>query len=96
MSSWFAENRSLYPPNWEKIAKRLKKKANYKCQWCGKTYEENGMILTVHHLDRNPANCSKNNLVVLCQKCHLYIQSNNLDSLFHKEQQKLDRGWGKK
>ncbi len=32
-------------------------------------------ILTVHHLDGNKANCRWWNLVALCQRCHLTIQS---------------------
>ena len=32
-------------------------------------------VLTVHHLDMNPANCADWNLVALCQCCHLSIQS---------------------
>lgn len=32
-------------------------------------------ILTVHHLDGNKANCSWWNLLPVCQRCHLTIQS---------------------
>lgn len=32
-------------------------------------------ILTVHHLDGNKANCEWWNLLALCQRCHLTIQS---------------------
>ena len=32
-------------------------------------------MLTVHHLDMDPANCEPSNLVALCQSCHLSIQS---------------------
>ncbi len=31
-------------------------------------------MLTVHHLDMNPANCEWWNLAALCQICHLQIQ----------------------
>jgi hypothetical protein len=31
-------------------------------------------VLTVHHLDGNPANCADWNLAALCQRCHLKIQ----------------------
>ncbi len=31
-------------------------------------------MLTVHHLDMNPANCAWWNLAALCQVCHLHIQ----------------------
>jgi hypothetical protein len=29
------------------------------------------IVLTVAHLDHNPANCDYSNLRALCQKCHL-------------------------
>lgn len=32
-------------------------------------------ILTVHHLDGNKANCAWHNLLPLCQRCHLQIQT---------------------
>jgi hypothetical protein len=32
-------------------------------------------MLTVHHLDLNPANCAWWNIPALCQKCHLRIQA---------------------
>lgn len=32
-------------------------------------------VLTVHHLDGNKANCEWWNLLPLCQRCHLQIQS---------------------
>lgn len=31
-------------------------------------------MLTVHHLDMNPANCADANLAALCQVCHLQVQ----------------------
>ena len=34
----------------------------------------NGYMLTVHHLDMDPANCQDYNLAALCQRCHLRIQ----------------------
>lgn len=32
-------------------------------------------VLTVHHLDMNPANCAWWNLAALCQVCHLQVQA---------------------
>lgn len=34
-------------------------------------YANGTIILTVAHLDHNPANCSDNNLLAMCQRCHL-------------------------
>ena len=33
------------------------------------------IVLTVAHLDHNPANCSDDNLQALCQRCHLRYDS---------------------
>ena len=32
-------------------------------------------MLTVHHLNMDPSDCSDANLVALCQACHLRVQS---------------------
>ena len=29
------------------------------------------IVLTVHHIDGNPSNCDRSNLIALCQRCHL-------------------------
>jgi len=34
-----------------------------------------GHVLTVHHLDGDPANCTPENLVTLCQRCHPHLQA---------------------
>ncbi len=41
------------------------------------THPDNGKqrMLTVHHLNMNPANCEPWNLAALCQACHLSIQA---------------------
>ncbi len=63
-----------YPQNWPEIAKEVKDRAGKKCIRCGHPHEL-GYILTVHHADLNPANCAWWNLLALCQRCHLHIQS---------------------
>ena len=42
---------------------------------CTHVADSKQRMLTVHHLDMNPANCKPSNLVALCQSCHLSIQS---------------------
>jgi hypothetical protein len=65
-----------YPPNWSEIADRAKKDAGWRCVRCGHPHDpEHGYILTVHHLDMDPANNEWWNLAALCQRCHLCIQS---------------------
>jgi 5-methylcytosine-specific restriction endonuclease McrA len=71
-------DRSLYPPNWNEISTRIRfQRAGGVCEECGAVHgslhPETGsrVVLTTAHLDHNPANCADNNLMALCQRCHL-------------------------
>ena len=71
-------NRGLYPANWEEIAAAKKAAAGWKCERCGKQcrkpgepFDTHARTLTVHHIDRDPGNCSPDNLIALCAGCHL-------------------------
>jgi 5-methylcytosine-specific restriction endonuclease McrA len=65
-----------YPVNWPEIATAVKAAANWHCEHCGHPDDvATGHVLTVHHLDGDPANCNWRNLVALCQRCHLSIQA---------------------
>lgn len=79
-------NRKLYPPNWDDIALEIKQEANWTCQHCSKKCLEPNQVteahktnhslwafytLTVHHIDHNPPNCKRENLIALCSVCHL-------------------------
>jgi 5-methylcytosine-specific restriction endonuclease McrA len=65
-----------YPDNWAEIANEIKQRAGGFCEHCGHIHDPgSGYTLTVHHLDGNPANCAYENLVALCQRCHLHIQA---------------------
>jgi 5-methylcytosine-specific restriction endonuclease McrA len=69
-------DRGEYPDNWELIAERIKRQAGHCCEHCGHRHDPgSGHTLTVHHLDRDKSNCADDNLVALCQKCHLHIQA---------------------
>ena len=64
-----------YPENWGEIAETIKDAAGWCCEHCGHQHDvESGHVLTVHHLDGDPANCREENLVALCQRCHLHWQ----------------------
>lgn len=69
--SW---HRGTYPENWDVIAERIKQQAGRRCEKCGSPSEP-GRILTVHHLDGDKSNVSDDNLVALCQVCHLHVQA---------------------
>ena|SRR5579859_1247767 len=65
-----------YPADWPEIAERIKRAARYCCEECGHPHEPAaGYTLTVHHIDGDKTNCHWRNLVALCQRCHLHIQS---------------------
>jgi 5-methylcytosine-specific restriction endonuclease McrA len=71
------ENRGLYPPDWPEISRRIRQdRAKDRCEGCGAENREPHpvtgakVVLTVAHLDHNPANCHDDNLRAWCQKCH--------------------------
>lgn len=73
--------RHLYPHDWEQISKRARKRAGWRCEWPGCERKQGDVIqgrrgpyrvvLTVAHLDHNPANCDPANLRAWCQPHHL-------------------------
>ncbi len=67
--------RHLYPPDWDAIATAIKTLAGWRCQRCAAPHApETGYTLTVHHIDGDPQHNTPENLVALCQRCHLQIQ----------------------
>jgi 5-methylcytosine-specific restriction endonuclease McrA len=48
--------------------------------------KETVIVLTVHHIDSNKQNSKKQNLIALCQRCHL-----RLDLQKHMKNRKLKR-----
>lgn len=73
---WFDRNRGLYPDNWEELAGAIKAAAGWQCEACDHPHDPaSGHTLTVDHVvDHNPANVALENLVALCQVCHLRRQ----------------------
>jgi len=73
-----------YGPNWKKQRNKARKRDNYTCQKCHITEEKLGKQLDVHHIkpirefgyipnendNYKPAN-NLENLICLCNKCHL-------------------------
>jgi hypothetical protein len=64
-----------YPDDWDEIAGRIKESAGWCCEACGVEHGPVPRILTVHHLDRDRVNCELENLVALCQRCHLRAEA---------------------
>lgn len=81
-------DKKRYPRDWAAIALKIKSKAKWKCQQCGKqclkpsdstehlTRSEWGKsVLTVHHKNLVPEDCSPENLIALCAPCHLKVHA---------------------
>ncbi len=70
-----------YSPEFnEQLKEQIRKRDNYTCQLCGMTEEEHliviGTNLPVHHIDYNKKNCNEDNLIALCNYCHLRTNYN--------------------
>lgn len=88
------ENLKLYPTNWKsEIRPAILRRAGNRCEKCGVenhtvAWRRRGerligvkIVLTIAHLDHDPRNCAPENLLAMCQKCHLsYDQQHHLDS----------------
>jgi 5-methylcytosine-specific restriction endonuclease McrA len=74
LSGWYARNRHRYPFDWDRIAKRIKDAAEWRCEACEAEHGKPPHVLTVDHLDHRPENCEPENLIALCQRCHLRRQ----------------------
>jgi hypothetical protein len=59
-----------YTVDWNKTLKQaIRERDKYTCQVC---HEPQGdKALDVHHIDYNKKNCSPDNLISLCHRCHM-------------------------
>jgi len=79
--SWRGGTIKYYGPSWRKVSRMLRNKYPG-CQQCGKTREENGRELDVHHLvpfrtfgvARHLEANDPANLLVLCHTCHMEME----------------------
>jgi len=84
------EKRSLYPADWKAISLDVRERAGWMCEGSPRypacraaAYQPHPVtgsrvILTVAHLDNDPANSDPANLKAWCQRCHL-----TYDAAFH-------------
>jgi 5-methylcytosine-specific restriction endonuclease McrA len=61
-----------------KLKRKIRKRDNNKCVYCGLTEEEHFKLykqaLHIHHKDFNKSNFSGDNLITLCARCHIFTQ----------------------
>jgi len=83
MSPIKPEKRVLYPKAWDRISLLIRERAGWKCELCraGNTEPHpitgSEVVLTVHHINGDPTDNRRLNLLALCQRCH-----NKLDQPF--------------
>jgi 5-methylcytosine-specific restriction endonuclease McrA len=79
------EKKWLYPDNWQRISLLVRKRAGGRCELCpaehGRRHWLTGsrVVLTVHHINGDPTDNRRLNLLALCQRCH-----NKLDQPFRR------------
>ena len=77
--------KKLYPENWDRIALLIKERAGWRCELCHAPHDEphwlteSIVVLTVHHINADPTDNRRINLIALCQRCH-----NRLDQPFRR------------
>lgn len=66
-----------YPCRFNSVLKEaIRERDNYQCQLCGVPEIECLGVLTIHHIDYNKANLSKDNLISLCRQCNARVNFN--------------------
>lgn len=76
-----------YCPKFNEILKeKIRERDSRICQLCGCTEEENGQKLSVHHVHYDKPNCNPD-LIALCNRCNLKVNSNRdyYETLFMKQ-----------
>lgn len=53
---------------------------------CAHPVTDSTVVLTVAHLDHNPENCADDNLMAMCQRCHLaYDAEHHAQSRYYEQ-----------
>ena len=72
--------RNEYPQNWEDISRELKRQLRYRCQEHGCSIQlsaSDSKFLHVHHKNSLKNDCSPENLICLCIRCHAEQPNHN-------------------
>ncbi|MGK5092844.1 HNH endonuclease signature motif containing protein [Deltaproteobacteria bacterium TL4] len=64
-----------YQRTWKELTGKVKEAFGWRCAQCHRLHGTAGRqsMLTVHHIDQNRDNNTKENLIALCKKCHKLI-----------------------
>ena len=95
--------RALYPADWEAISRSIRERAGWRCEACGvaqgtsligasgKPYD---VVLTVAHLNHEPADVRPENLRAWCQTCHLRydVEHHKRSRARHRHEAQLGAG----
>lgn len=64
-----------YSLDWtKKLKNKIRKRDNFACQMCLLVQDKKNH--SVHHVDYNKKNCKENNLITLCNSCHIRTNFN--------------------
>lgn len=87
------EHRKHYDKNWRKLSRWIRTvRAGNTCEWCHARNHEphpvtgSKVVLTVAHFNQTPGDNRLDNLVALCQRCHLALDRDQ-----HKENARRTR-----
>ena len=62
----------VYSVEWTGLLReQIRQRDNYQCQSCFRHQSEFKRKLHVHHIDEDKKNCSEENLISLCNSCHI-------------------------
>jgi len=78
-SPLWKENKSfkIYPLGWNKTFKeQIRFRDGYKCQICGVSETECKRKLCIHHINYDKMNINVDNLISLCNSCHIKTNTN--------------------
>ncbi len=65
------EPETLYPPEFNRVKEKIRARDDWKCRHCGVPQEEMLRKLSIHHIDGDKSNNLPDNLITLCQSCHI-------------------------
>lgn len=96
------ERKKLYPNDWKEIVKKIKHRAENRCEGSpdypdcraenGKPHPVTGskVVLTTAHLNHDETDCRDENLRCWCQRCHLnYDKEHHAKTRRHTKRKQL-------